>query len=230
MTRFIGVASGKGGVGRTTVAINLASALSKLGKRVVLVDAHLNSPHVALSLGAHSAPKTIHHAIQRMIHIREAGYKHHSGLTLIPGSISKDMQEETCHYNVMDVLHDLIDTCEIVVCDMGSENIHNVMRAMDSVLVVATPDMLSVAECIKTISNTRELGREPLGIILNRIQNESYEIKDNNIETLTGLKIIARLPETKDVKKALKYGMPVVHLHPGCEISKNFIQLAKIIQ
>ncbi|MBW3011526.1 P-loop NTPase, partial [Candidatus Woesearchaeota archaeon] len=146
MTKFIGIASGKGGVGRTTVAINLATSLSKLGRSVVLVDAHLNSPHIALSLGANSLPKTVHHAIHRMIHIRDAGYRHNSGVNIIPGSISRDMQEETCHFNLMDVLHDLIGTCEIVVCDMGNENNHNVMRALDSIFLVSTPDLLSVTE------------------------------------------------------------------------------------
>ena len=52
MTYFIGIASGKGGVGRTTVALNLAHALHSFGRKVVLVDAHFSTPHIALNLGA----------------------------------------------------------------------------------------------------------------------------------------------------------------------------------
>jgi len=48
MTRFVGIVSGKGGVGRTTIAINLSTALHKFNREVILVDAHLNQPHVAL--------------------------------------------------------------------------------------------------------------------------------------------------------------------------------------
>jgi MinD-like ATPase involved in chromosome partitioning or flagellar assembly len=230
MTKFIGIASGIGGVGRTTVAINLATSLSKLGRSVVLVDAHLNSPHVALSLGAHSLPKTVHHAIQRMINIKDAGYRHHSGVNIIPGSISRDLQEETCHFNLMDALHDLIGTCEIVICDMGNENNHNVMRALDRIFLVSTPDLLSATECIKTVHKANEFGVKSEGLIVNRVNNDKFEIKDKDIEALTGLKILAKLPETKEVREALKLGMPVVHSHPKSTIAKSFIGLARIIQ
>jgi len=58
MTKFIAVISGKGGVGKTTVAINLALALISVGRRTVVIDADLHTPNVGLHLGAHFAPKT----------------------------------------------------------------------------------------------------------------------------------------------------------------------------
>lgn len=67
MTRFVGIVSGKGGVGRTTIAINLSTALHKFNREIILVDAHLNQPHIALFLGSHNVEKSLHHAIKNKI-------------------------------------------------------------------------------------------------------------------------------------------------------------------
>lgn len=54
--RFIAVASGKGGVGKTAVAVNLASALSKRGLRVGLLDADVYGPSIPVMLGLRARP------------------------------------------------------------------------------------------------------------------------------------------------------------------------------
>ena len=51
MTRIIGISSGKGGVGKTTVTANLALALKKMGKRVLMIDCNLSTPHLSYYLG-----------------------------------------------------------------------------------------------------------------------------------------------------------------------------------
>jgi ATP-binding protein involved in chromosome partitioning len=57
VSKIVAVGSGKGGVGKTTVAVNLAIALSKLGQRVGLMDADVYGPNVPLMMGSSQAPK-----------------------------------------------------------------------------------------------------------------------------------------------------------------------------
>ena len=57
VSKIVAVGSGKGGVGKTTVAVNLAIALSKLGKRVGLIDADIYGPNVPLMMGSTQQPR-----------------------------------------------------------------------------------------------------------------------------------------------------------------------------
>ena len=57
VSKIIAVGSGKGGVGKTTVAVNLAIALSKLGQRVGLIDADVYGPNVPLMMGSSAQPR-----------------------------------------------------------------------------------------------------------------------------------------------------------------------------
>ncbi len=57
VSKIVAVGSGKGGVGKTTVAVNLAIALSKLGQRVGLMDADVYGPNVPLMMGSSQSPK-----------------------------------------------------------------------------------------------------------------------------------------------------------------------------
>ena len=57
VSKIVAIGSGKGGVGKTTVAVNLAIALSKLGQRVGLLDADIYGPNVPLMMGSTQQPK-----------------------------------------------------------------------------------------------------------------------------------------------------------------------------
>lgn len=225
MTRFIGIASGKGGVGRTTTALNLSLALHQLGREVILVDCHLSSPHIALHLGVSKIPRTIHTALEKDVNIKDAAYQHESGLRIIPG----DLKAESCNLKaVKDTLLDLIGTGEVVIIDMapsGQEALE-VMKSLDEMFIVATPDLPSVAEAYKIAKKGKELGITILGIILNRVRGDDLELDIANVETLTDTRVIGVIKEHQDFRSALKERQPLLYSHPQCEASKEFKKIA----
>ena len=76
--KAIAVVSGKGGVGKTTSAINLAAALNFFGKDVVILDANLTTPNVGLHLGAPIVPVNLNHVLSGKASIVDAIYEHES--------------------------------------------------------------------------------------------------------------------------------------------------------
>src|ERR1700687_1664904 len=80
---IIAVGSGKGGVGKTTLAVNLALALTKMGHRVGLLDADVYGPNVPLMLGTNAQPKVL--AENRIEPIEVHGLKMISVGSLNPG-------------------------------------------------------------------------------------------------------------------------------------------------
>lgn len=82
MTRIIGVISGKGGVGKTTVVANLGVILaSEFKKDVIIVDCNISTSHLALYLGMYYCPITLNQVLKGEAKIEDAMYEYHvSGL------------------------------------------------------------------------------------------------------------------------------------------------------
>ena len=117
MTKFIGIASGKGGVGKTTIAINTSLSLSNFNVGVTLLDANLSTPHISIHLGAPLSHITIHDVLKGRNTITEATYLHSSGLRIIPASISLDEIDELNHRKLSNFLFKQ-DIGELVIIDM----------------------------------------------------------------------------------------------------------------
>ena len=83
--QVIGVASGKGGAGKTTVAINLAVALALRGHHVMLLDADLGMANAQIALGAH-APFNISHVLNGSKTLQEVLVTTAQGVRLVPGA------------------------------------------------------------------------------------------------------------------------------------------------
>ena len=227
MTRFLAVA-GKGGAGKTTTAINLASALKGYGREVVLVDANLKSPHIALHLGATTVKNTIHDVLLGMKRIRDSAYLHISGLHVIPGSISPEKQEAASSENTRKHLLDLVGTGEMVIMDTGNDSIDikNVMKAADELLIVTTSDLPSVTEALKISRKARTMGLTVIGAVVNRIRQQNHEMDIQNIEAMLDMPVIATINEDKAISESLVMRHPVVYSHPESRAAKDFRLLA----
>lgn len=154
--RLIAVTAGKGGVGTTTLAVNLAVALSASGRRVVLVDADLNRADVGVLCQIEDA-YTIADALTGRHDIHEILQRGPAGLQVLPGGWSlADISElsSIAQARLLTAFRDLGRHADFVVLDIGSgvhRVIHEFWRAVDALLVVSSPDPLAVIDTYAAI-------------------------------------------------------------------------------
>lgn len=221
--KVLSVISGKGGVGNTTVAINLAAALTEYKRNVILVDGNLENPHLGLNLGSGIFKITLNNVLKGENDVLESIYSHHSGLSIIPASIAKGAY--TNPKNINNVLKRLEDKTELLIVD-GFLN-KDLIKISDGILLVTSPDILSITSALRTIKSIEELHGKIIGIVVNKKTNKEYDMTNDNIEKMLEIPIILTISEDNLIKEALYRKMPLVKLYPGSDFTKGFMDLAK---
>jgi septum site-determining protein MinD len=232
MTKFFVIASGKGGVGKTTTAINLASALNSFGREVILVDANLSTPNVGIYLGSSKVPISLHDVISGEKHITEAMYLHRNGLKVIPASISVEAIKDIEPNLLEKYLVELSGKAEIVIIDsaagLGNETLAGI-KSGDEVIIITTPDLASVTDALKTIKLCEKHNKKIFGVIINKVKEDDFEMAKENIEYILENPVIAMIPEDDKVRQSHYLKNPVTYSHPNSPASVGFKKLASKI-
>ncbi len=229
MGRIIAIISGKGGVGKTTTAINLGAALNKLEKEVVVVDLNLNTPNIGIHLGAPIVPVTLNHVLKGKADIEEAIYEHSSGTKIVPSSLSVKEITKFNTKRIPTIINELKDLADFIILDSAagfSEEAMATLEAGDEIIIVTNPEMPAVTDSLKAIKIAREMGKEVKGVIVTRHRDQSYEMPLSSIKSMLETQIIGVIPEDKSVKEALNKRDAVVHTHPKSKVSKKYKDIA----
>ena len=230
MTRFITVISGKGGVGKSTTSINLASALNMFGKATTVVDANLTTPNIGIYLGVPVMPKTIHDVLAGKIEIDNATYIHRSGTKIIPGSLSLESLGNIKPGMLKKKLSKLSESNDFVIIDaaagLGREAVAGI-EAADEILILTNDELPAVADALKTVKVCEELGKQITGVIVNRRKNNGISIKD--IESMLELPVISIIPEDENMREALTKRDAIIHTHPNSQASYGYRKLANYL-
>lgn len=228
MSRIIGVFSGKGGVGKTTTAVNLGVALTKLGKSVVLVDSNVNTPNVSLHLGMNFTPFTIQDMMENAPYIPQAIYVHESGLRVIPADFS--LKER--HVDISELknhMHKLAGESDYVIMDcapgLGPDTRASI-EACSEFIIVTNPETPAVADAYKTYKAIKGVNGKVLGLVVNKVNKDGYELDSGEIEEFFNEKIIGIVPEDKSVRASIQNKRPVVMHKPNSKASKAYSRLA----
>lgn len=222
--KILSIVSGGGGMGSTTIAINLALALRNYKRSVVLIDGNLKNPHIGLKIGAALVPITLNNALKGEHDILEATYSHPSGLIIIPASIAKSSYNIDT-INIKEVLKKLEDKVELLIIDAGLDK--NLIKISDDILLVTLPDIISVTDTLRAIDIIKEIKGNVMGIVVNKQENDKYDMTNENIEKMTGVKVITDFPEDGSIKEALYRKMPLIKLYPNNDFAKKISELAK---
>jgi len=233
MARIISIFSSKGGVGKTTITANLGAILaSKFQKKVTIVDCNLTSSHLALYLGIYYSPITLNKVLRGDYQISEAIYIHSSGMQVIPASLSATELEGTDLLKLPNIISSLDPTNDFLILDsapgLGREAIAS-LKSSREVLFVTTPIVSTVLDIVRSQEVLREIGIKPIGIVVNMMSGASYEMRKEEIEQLTGLRVIATIPYDKDVYRSTALKQPIFLLNPNNRASKELIKLAAYI-
>jgi ATP-binding protein involved in chromosome partitioning len=168
---LVAVASGKGGVGKTTVAVNLALALVKLGYKVGLLDADVYGPNVPIMLGSKTEPMAT--GQQRIIPVDAQGLKMISMGLLNPGDKPVIWRGPMLHSVITQFLRSVEwGELDYLVIDLppGTGDVQLTLIqtvAVTGAVVVTTPSTVALADVRKAIEMFRQVNVEVLGVVEN---------------------------------------------------------------
>jgi flagellar biosynthesis protein FlhG len=164
----IAITSGKGGVGKSNVAVNLAIKLSAAGKRVVLLDADLGLANADVLCGV-DLPLNLSHVIARRKDLNEVMVKAPGGFRLIGGASGLARMADLSDYDrqrIVDLLAELEETTDIILIDTGAgigPNVLSFTRAADHVLVLTTPEPTAITDAYAVIKVLTRAGPDADG-------------------------------------------------------------------
>lgn len=227
MTVKVGILSGKGGVGKTSTAVNMAAALSYFGRDVVVVDGNLSTPNVGLHLGVPVVPITLHDVLKGKNSLLDSVYLHHSGLKIIPAGLSLQDLRDVSPERMKRVLPSLDGLTDVVIVDgaagLGRETL-GVMQAVDELIIVTNAELPAVTDALKTIRLAEEMGKKVKGVVIAK-SGENHDIPSENIEGLLEKPILGEIPYDKSVRESMIKRLPVVFSHPKSKSAIAYKQL-----
>ncbi len=229
MVRVYTIASGKGGTGKTSVTVNLGTALAMLGKKTIVLDADIGMANLGLLLGLERCKITLHEVLSGSAEINEAIYEGPAGLKVVPSGLSLKGFQKSKPDRLKQVMTALIDGMDYVLIDapagISKDGIIPLAIA-DRVLLVVNPELASMADALKTKALTEMLGRHIEGAILNRAELEKTELNRNKVSEILGVKILELIPEDVNVRRAAAFKVPAVIRTPTSPASIAFRRLA----
>jgi ATP-binding protein involved in chromosome partitioning len=168
---LVAVASGKGGVGKTTVAVNLALALARLGHKVGLLDADVYGPNVPIMLGTRQEPQATQD--KRIIPVEVQGIKMISMGLLSPGDKPMIWRGPMLHSVITQFLRSVMwGELDYLIIDLppGTGDVQLTLIqtvAVTGAVVVTTPSTVALADVRKAIEMFRQVNVEVLGVVEN---------------------------------------------------------------
>ncbi len=239
MPRVISFSSGKGGVGKSQIVANMALVFSRLGYRVLILDADLGLANIDIMYGVH--PKyTIYDVLKNNVSMKDTVINVHSNVDLIPAAsgimemTSLSKMQKLSLLNQIDTLEEeydilLIDTASGISKDVLSFNV-----AAEEIVLVTTPEPTAITDAyaLLKILATRYKEKD-FKLLVNLASKERealkvYEKLSNVADQHLSVKIeyLGYLPKDKSVGNSVMVRQPVLKKNPVCPASVHFNNLA----
>ena len=233
MTKVIVITSGKGGVGKTTTAVNLGAALNYFGKDVLVVDGNLTTPNVGIHLGSPEVPINLNHILQKKADVFEAVYEHESGLKIIPSSLSVKELSKLKPEKLKEFKEDfkkVVEDYVIIDCAAGlGEEAIGAMKIADELILVSNPEMPAITDALKTVKLAEQLKKEVRGVIMTRVKRNGIELSPETVKDMLEISVIGMIPEDISIQEALGKKDAVVHTHPKSKSARAYKEIASEI-
>jgi ATP-binding protein involved in chromosome partitioning len=241
--KVIAVASGKGGVGKSTVAVNLAAAFASLGLRAGLLDADIYGPSAPHMMGITDEPGF--DADKRLIPIEAWGVKVMSiGFIVEDGTANiwrGPMASSALRTLMNSVWGTADDPLDVLVIDLppgtGDIQLTLVQRLqLDGVVIVSTPQEIALIDARRAATMFRKTGASILGVVENMAWFETPDGARVPIfgeggaaeeSRRLGVPLLAEVPIDVALRQACDEGQPIVARAPESAAAKAFLAMAR---
>lgn len=232
----IAVASGKGGVGKSTVAVNLALALRKLGAKVGLMDADIYGPNIPIMLGIPPEKRPEGSAGEKIVPLVAHGVKAISiGFFANPeqpviwrGPLLHKTMEQFLHrvdWGVLDYL--------VVDLPPGTGDVQLSLSqwvSLSGAVVVTTPQEVALTDVRKAVNMFRQLEVPILGVVENMTGAIFGRGGGEKMAGVFQIPFLGDIPLEAQVRECGDSGLPVVIAHPKSPISERFVKIAEAVR
>jgi flagellar biosynthesis protein FlhG len=237
--QVIAVTGGKGGVGKTSVAVNLATGLAAAGRRVVLLDGDLGLANVDVLLGL-SPRYTLAHVLSGERTLDEIMVNAPQGFKIVPaasGAADLASMAGAGHLGLVQAFSGLATRLDVLIIDTAAGIAPGVLQfsqAAQHVLVVICDEPASLTDAyalIKVLSRDHGVKRFRVVANMSRAAGEGASLFDK-LERVTArfldviLEYAGEIPEDERVRRAIKAQRPVLDAYPGSPAGRAFKKLA----
>ncbi len=228
--KILGVVSGKGGVGKSVIAINTAMLLKRQGRNSIIVDCDLSNPSAGLHLGLSYGAIGIQEVLQGKAKAADAiVVQPQSGLRVLPASLK--YHPDVGLKNLKNILWGMSGYDYIVVDSPPgiTDDVEYILDACDEVVVVTTPDVPSATSAAKVISLCKDKKTPVKGVVVNRISGAAFELTNREIETMAEVPIVANIPEDSLVPESIAARTPIVLYKSSSPASKRLKDFVSVL-
>ncbi|HEY9247245.1 MAG TPA: cell division ATPase MinD [Candidatus Methanoperedens sp.] len=225
--KIIAFGSGKGGVGKTTVTLNIGFAMASLNKKVLIVDTDVSLPNLDLYTGLEKPIITLLEVLNGTANVQNAIYTIQMGLNIIPCGSSLQALRDINIDKLGDIISDLKKSeYEFIILDVpaGLSKFSILpMTHSDEVYIIVNPDQASIADAQKVKAVSALAGFNITGIIVNKYKKSIYD----DVGIRLGLPVTGIIPEDAAIVKARTTKKPLLLLKPKSRSSKAMMELAR---
>lgn len=233
MRSLIAVASGKGGVGKSTVSTNLAAALAEAGAKVGLIDGDILNPNIPTMTGlGYGRPKVVD---DKMIPLEAYGFKIMStGFLTSPDKpmiLRGPMLHSAIRQLFMDVHWGKLDYMIVDLPPGTGDAPLSLAQSfpLTGVVIVTQPQDVAVSDALRSIAMFETLHVPILGVVENMAGDFFGQGGGEKLAQERGVPFLGRIPLDAEVRKGGDYGRPIVVTEPNNPAGQAFQKLAQTI-
>ena len=236
--KVITVTSGKGGVGKSNIVVNLSIALQKMGKKVMIFDADIGMGNDDIIMGC-SSKYNVFDVISKGKEIEDVVLTGPFGVKLLPGGSALTKVEDLTEIQRNSFLNKLtaLTGLDYILLDTGAgvnKSVLGFIACSEDLVIITTPEPTSLTDAYSLLKAVKHFNiKNSAKVIVNRSldnndANVTFNKFNNAVTKFLGmdLEYLGKVSEDKKLSYAVREQKPVIVSYPNCEASRDINNIA----